>query len=85
MTTVIVPKADCAAPGTASSLLVVSGDESRARAEEHEARASLSLWIFWLPPAVMTFLVYSVRWALTGKIKPLWILAGTNRHAATDQ
>jgi len=39
-----------------------------------EDSADFVLWFVWLPPIVLTLLYYAIRWALTGRVRPLWIL-----------
>jgi len=43
-----------------------------------EDSADFVLWFVWLPPIVLTLLYYAIRWALTGKVRPLWILSGND-------
>jgi hypothetical protein len=39
-----------------------------------EERAELAFWVTWLPPLGLALLFYGVRWALTGRVRPLWLL-----------
>jgi len=53
------------------------GEEGSAFRDEFEARADFALWFVWVPPLVLTLLFYGIRWALTGRVRPLWILRRT--------
>jgi len=45
---------------------------------EYEAPIQVALWFRWLPTVVLVSLFYGERWALTGRVRPLWILGSTN-------
>lgn len=53
-----------------------SADELNREAGEREPIASAVTWFLWMPQLglVFLFLFYCVRWAILGKVRPLWLL-----------
>jgi hypothetical protein len=47
----------------------------------HEERAELLMWIGAILGPTLIVLFYALRWAMTGKLRPLWLLG---KRGATD-
>jgi hypothetical protein len=50
------------------------GDDYRKTVDAYEGRADLALLLAWVPPLVLVTLFYAVRWALSGRVRPFWLL-----------
>jgi cytochrome c551/c552 len=46
-------------------------------ASERESIADTVTWFMWAPQIALLVLFYGVRWAIVGKVRPLWLLRRT--------
>ncbi len=44
------------------------------QASERESIADVATWFLWVPQLGLIFLFYGVRWAILGRVRPLWPL-----------